>query len=58
MLMNTTKFENNTRKFYGNIGKITLGLLVTAILTGLFFWLIIDIISDFTNLFLFLFLTE
>lgn len=49
MLMNTTKFENNTRKFYGNIGKITLGLLVTAILTGLFFWLIIDIISDFTN---------
>ncbi|MDE6103609.1 MAG: hypothetical protein K2F60_03685 [Oscillospiraceae bacterium] len=47
--MNTTKFENNIRKFYGNIGKITVGLPVTGVLTGLALWLIIDILSDFTN---------
>lgn len=49
MFMNTTKLENNIRKFYGNIGKIAVGLFITAILTGLIFWLIIDIILNFTN---------
>ena len=44
-----TIVENNTRKFYASIGKIILGVLVTAILVGLIFWLFIDIISDFTN---------
>ena len=44
-----TIVENNTRKFYASIGKIILGVLVTAILVGLIFWLFIDILSDFTN---------
>lgn len=48
--MNTINSENNIRKFYGNIGKIIVGLLVTAVLSGLIFWLIIDIILNFTNL--------
>lgn len=50
-----TIVENNTRKFYASIGKIILGVLVTAILVGLIFWLFIDILSDFTNFIPFLF---
>lgn len=51
-----TIVENNTRKFYASIGKIILGVLVTAILVGLIFWLFIDILSDFTNFYSFFYL--
>lgn len=48
-----TIVENNTRKFYGNVGKIIVGLLVTCILTGQVLWLIYDFILSFIPLFIF-----
>ena len=45
--MHITNSESNTRKFYGNAGKIITGIFVISILTGLLLWLGYDLIRNF-----------